>query len=40
MFDEAIAKFLRQGAEMLRTEATNNAPAVTGRLRGDTNSPQ
>ena len=35
MFDEAIAKFLRQGAEMLRTEGTNNAPVVTGRLRGD-----
>ena len=35
MFDEAIAKFLRQGAEMLRTEETNNAPVVTGRLRGD-----
>ena len=35
MYEEAIAQFLRQGAEMLRTEATNNAPVITGRLRGD-----
>jgi hypothetical protein len=35
MYDDTIARFLAQGAEMLRTEATNNAPAVTGRLRGD-----
>ncbi len=35
MYDEAIAEFLRKGAEMFRTEATNNAPVVTGRLRGD-----
>ncbi|MDD3452574.1 hypothetical protein [Sulfurimonas sp.] len=35
MYEEAIAQFLRQGAEMLRTEATNEAPVISGRLRGD-----
>jgi len=35
MYDEAIAKFLRQGALMVQTQATHTAPVKEGRLRGD-----
>lgn len=35
MFDEAIQKFLEQGALMLQSQAVQGAPVVTGRLRGD-----
>ncbi len=35
MYEVAIAQFLRQGAEILRTEAAINAPVVTTKLRGD-----
>lgn len=35
MYDESIDRFLDLAGEMLRSDATREAPVVEGRLRGD-----
>ena len=35
MYDDAIKRFLEQGALMLQSQAAQRAPVVKGRLRGD-----